>query len=92
MKVKSRVAYEPKWDTLVGFCGPKENHICISTYKPIDGSGENGYNKVIDSFASNKVGDFARVIVVNPLHNKLPMLVIVVCATCNCFDASWVRN
>lgn len=92
MKVKSKVAQEPKWDTLGGFCGLKENHICICTYKPIVALGEYGYNKVMDSFAFDKVGGFARVIVVHPLHGKLPRLLIVVCATFTCFYASQVTN
>jgi hypothetical protein len=28
---------------------------------------------------------------VNPLHSKLPRLVLVVSCTCNCFDTCWVR-
>lgn len=32
------------------------------------------------------------VLVVNPLHDKLPLFVLCVNCTCNCFDAAWVRN
>ena len=39
-KVKGRVAWEPKWDTLARFCGPSENHVCVSGFNPIVGSGE----------------------------------------------------
>jgi len=28
----------------------------------------------------------------NPLHVKLPRLVLAVSCTCNCFDSMWVRN
>jgi hypothetical protein len=86
-KVKSRVFWEAKWDTLAGFCGPKLNHVCISNYKPVVGTSELGYNKIVDSFRTDKIGGFARIVVVNPLHDKLPRLVLVVCCTCNCFDA-----
>ena len=54
------------------------------------GSGEGGYNKIVDSFKTDKIGGFSRILIVNPLHNKLPRLVLVVCCTCNCFDATWV--
>lgn len=27
-KVKGRVSWESKWDTLAGFCGPTADHIC----------------------------------------------------------------
>jgi hypothetical protein len=47
---------------------------------------------VLDAFWTNKVGDFARVIVVNPLHDKLPRLVLTVCCTCKCFDSTWVKK
>ena len=29
-KVKAGVAWEQKWDTLSGLCGPKENHVCTN--------------------------------------------------------------
>jgi hypothetical protein len=90
-KVKSRITWEPKFDTLAGFCVQKDNHLCIGNFKPIVGIGEAGYNKIMDSFASNRLGGFARVIVVNPLHEKLPRLVLSVSCTCNCFDAKWVK-
>lgn len=91
-KVKGRIAYEAKWDTLSGFCGSKVDHVCVSKYKPVVGSRDNGYNKIVDSFRSDKIGGFARVVMVNPLHQSLPRLVLVVNCTCNCFDASLVKN
>ena len=53
---------------------------------------EDGYNVIVDAFRNNKLDGFARIVVVNPLHESLPRLVLVVCTTCNCFDASWVRH
>lgn len=91
-KVKGRVAYEPKWDSLAGFCGPLGDHVCLSSFKPLVGFGEEGYNMIVDSFRNNKVGGFARVIVVNPMHSELPRLVLVACCTCNSFDSAWVRR
>jgi hypothetical protein len=44
-KVKSHVCWEQKWDTLAGFCGPKENHVCVPSCKVVVGSGEPGYEK-----------------------------------------------
>jgi hypothetical protein len=40
------------------------------------GVGDEGYNMIVDSFRSDKMDTFARVIVVNPLHVKLPRLVL----------------
>ena len=58
-KVRSRVSYEQQFDSLAGFCRPKENHVCISSYKPSIGSGEEGYNQIMQCFHSDKVGGFA---------------------------------
>lgn len=91
-KVKGRVAYEPKWDSLARFCGPIAGHVCVSSFKPIVGSREEGYNMILDSFRNNKVGGFARVIVENPMHGKLLRLILVACCTCNSFDSAWVRR
>ena len=91
-KVKGKVAWEQKSDTLAGFCGVKENHVCMSGFKPSVGSGDDGYNSIVDSFRNDRVGGFARVVMVNPLHQSLPRLVLVVNCTCNCFDAAWVRR
>ena len=91
-KVKSRISWEARSDRLVGFCGQKEDHICVSNFKPKVGIGEAGYSAIVDSFQLNQKGSFARVIMVNPLHDKLPRLVLVVSCTCNCFNSNWVRN
>ena len=92
IKVKSRIAWEAKWDTLASFYRLWNNHICVTNYKSTIGFGEAGYNKVLESFRFDKVRGFARVIVVNLLHGELPRLVLVVCCTCNCFDSTLVRK
>ena len=86
-KVKDRVAWYHCWDRLVGFCGLKDDHICVSNYKVVVGMGDSSYNNIVDGFRTNCVGAFARIIMVNPLHSNLPRLVLVVTYTCNCFDA-----
>ena len=91
-KVRSRVSYEQWFDILAGFCGPKDTHICISIYKPVVGTGEGGYSKILECFRFDKVGSFARVIMVNPLYEKLPTLVLCISCTCNSFDVQWVHN
>lgn len=91
-KVKGRVAWDHRWDTLVGFCGPVDNHVCEPNYKELVGTGNEGYTKIVDSFRTNRIGAFARVVMVNPLHRSLPRLALVVTCTCNCFDATWVRE
>ena len=46
-KVRSCVVYKQHFDSLSGFCGPKDQHKCASDYKPIVGIGEAGYNKIL---------------------------------------------
>lgn len=90
-KVKARATWEAKYDTLLGFCGPKDNHTYDSRFKPIVGIAESRYNAIMDAFMNNKLSGFARIVVVNPYHKGLPRLVLVVCTTCNYFDVEWIR-
>jgi hypothetical protein len=55
-KVKSRIYWKQKWNTSAGFCGPKENHMYVPSYKVVVGSGEPGYEKILDSFRKDKIG------------------------------------
>ena len=44
----------------------------------------------MEAFGNYQIAGFARVIIVNLLHTKLPKLTLVVCCTCNCFDAAQI--
>ena len=79
-RARSRISYEQRFDTLTGFCGPKDTHMCISNYKLVVGNGKEGYNKILECFCSDKASGFARVVIVNPFHDKLPKLVLCVVA------------
>lgn len=46
----------------------------ISTFKSHIENGEGGYSSIVDSFWLNDKGSLAWVIMVNPLHDKLPVL------------------
>ncbi|KAL3698404.1 hypothetical protein R1sor_012480 [Riccia sorocarpa] len=92
-RIKPRVRWESRRDALTGFCGLKEVHTqCRLGMEVIVGSGEEGYFRIVDSFESNGVGSYARVIIVNLLHEDLPRLVVSASVTCNSFVASWVRE
>ena len=88
-KVISRISWASRSNVLVGFCGGKFDHRCDSHFRPVVGSGESGYNNIVDAFKNNRIGSFASVIMVNPLHDRL---LLVVNVTCNCFDFAWVRE
>ena len=88
--VKKYVRWVAKSDTLVGFCGLKEEHQCQSHFLVTVGEGDAGYEIITNSFKNNVIGHYARVIIANPLHEKLPRLVVVVHPTCNKFNANFV--
>ena len=49
-KVISRITWESRSDSLIGFCGPKEGHVCSSTFKPIVDTGQMGYENIVNAF------------------------------------------
>jgi hypothetical protein len=67
-----------KLKALSGFCRPKENHVCVPTYNIIVRTRVLGYNNIMDAFTNDKVGEFARVIMVYSLHANLLWLVLIV--------------
>ena len=82
-KVISRIIWESRFDSFIGFCDPKEGHVCSSTFKHVVDMGQMGYKNIVDAFQNYIIGSFARVIMVNSLHEKLLRLVLVVSCTCN---------
>ncbi|KAL3695498.1 hypothetical protein R1sor_009574 [Riccia sorocarpa] len=52
-EVKPRVRWEPRRDTLIGFCGQKVEHVCKFGLEIEVGNGEAGYSKIVDSFDEN---------------------------------------
>ena len=75
--MKSRIGWDSKGDFLIGFCGPhKENdYKCVTDFQPIVGIEESSYNVFLDAYLGNTIGSFARVIIMNTLHEKLSKFV-----------------
>ncbi|KAL2630167.1 hypothetical protein R1flu_014853 [Riccia fluitans] len=90
--VKPTMRWEARRDMLIGFCGDKDNHVCKMGLEVEVGFGESGYSKIVESFEQKIQGSYARVVIVNPLHEKLPRLIVYASVTCNSFIASWVRD
>jgi hypothetical protein len=82
----------PKHDTLLGFCGKKNNHECSVGLEIMVGEGEGGFNNIVDAFDNYVVAHQARCLIVNALVTGFPRLCILGMGTCNKFDASWVRR
>ncbi|KAL2643815.1 hypothetical protein R1flu_011402 [Riccia fluitans] len=90
--VKPTVRWEARRDMLIGFCGDKDNHVCKMGLEVEVGSGESGYSKIVESFEQKIQSSYARVVIVNPLHEKLPRLIVYASITYNLFIVSWVRD
>ncbi|KAL2650585.1 hypothetical protein R1flu_018713 [Riccia fluitans] len=91
-RVKPTMRWEARRDMLIGFCGDKDNHVCKMGLEVEVGSGESGYSKIVESFEQKIQGLYVRVVIVNPLHEKLPRLIVYASVTCNSYIASWVRD
>ena len=88
--VERIVTYHQETDELVGFCGLKSDdpkqHKCFFDVKIVLGDDDNSYERLTNAFKSNKIGSFARVILLNPMHKALPRLVACMIPTCNQFN------
>ena len=103
---ETAVLDEPKWnyrrDIVCGFCGPKDNakhdkarkkgHRCVDNFVVRVGVGEEGYNNMVKAYQQNKRACYIRIIMINPLHEKVPSVIVMVQATCNCFTAADVAE
>ena len=58
----------------------------------IVGEGAASYEIITDAFKNCVIGHYARVIIANPLHEKLSHLAMVFHPTCNRFDANFVHR
>ena len=61
----------------------------------IGGGDEDGgaaFKRVVNEFENGRRATYLRVIMANPLHEKMPALAIVLIATCNGFTAAHVRQ
>ena len=76
---------------VIGFDGYKsEDHACMTSCMIKVGEGKEGYDVIVNAFATRVIGGYVRRFVANPLHEALPCLVVVAHCTCNCFDALFV--
>jgi hypothetical protein len=87
-KVRFKIAWGSRGDHLINFCGAKFDHHCVTNFNIVVGIAKVEYNKILKAFTNYTIASFARVIIVNPLHDKLSKLILVVCCTYNCFDTN----
>ena len=86
--VKAEVAYHQETDELLGFCGENKDHHCLQPAKVIIGDDRDAYSRLTSAFQNLKIGAYARVVLLNPLHLHLPRMAILLLPTCNKFTHS----
>lgn len=80
----------PQWDRNTdegwGWCGREtQDHECDPSFVLKVGDNEHAYETLVDAFKNNRIGGYARVIMINPLVDELPALVASLSVTCNRF-------
>lgn len=90
--VKRCIRWVARSYLLLGFCGKKTNHEYVENFVVLAGSGVDGYERIMNAFRNNMIAHYARVIIINPMHARLPCLVLVVMFTCNRFDHHFGRR
>ncbi|KAL3677703.1 hypothetical protein R1sor_020659 [Riccia sorocarpa] len=90
--VKKMIRWVAQTDSLMGFCGRKEDtegepttvskngrkdgHTCVHDFSVLVGDGEEGYNIIVDTFKDCVKSNYARILMANLLHSSLPALLI----------------
>ncbi|KAL2633401.1 hypothetical protein R1flu_004880 [Riccia fluitans] len=75
-----RIRWEARRDTLIGFCGDKDNHVCKMGLEVEVGSGESSYSKIVESFEQKiqgivlDSGDVYALGDQDPIHNGKKMI------------------
>ena len=88
-----KITYHQATDELIGFCGPDgPGHQCVADFRIFVGDGVAGFNTIVQAFENNKIGTYARALIINPMHKRLPRLPILQHATCNKFDSEFVSQ
>ena len=91
--IKQCASYDQRLDSVWGFYGADDdNHKCSNTYLIRIGDGENAYKNLIEAMKRSRIASYARVLMINPLHERLPRSVLHLQPTYNCFTANDVEE
>ena len=99
IKAEDKTAIIPrpdyKWDTdeVWGFCEKKgPRHICEESFVVKVGDDDGAYQCLFEAFQNCQVATHARVIMINPLHLKLPRVVLLLQANCGLHTVKFSTN
>ena len=80
-------------NTIRDFCGAiGVNHSCEESCSVHIGARTVAYAQIEQALVTMKRGTYLRLVVINPIHSKLPKLAISAHGTCNGFDATFIAN
>ena len=86
--IMGQIRYSENTDELLGFCGVSgADHKCLDYFTVVVGDV---YNTIDNASNEYKIAPFARAIILNPLHPKLPQIPILTISTCNSFNHIFV--
>ena len=87
--IEKVISYHQETDELLGFCGLKrdnpDEHQCLGDVHIVVGDDDRSYQRIIGAFNDYKIGNYAKVILLNPMHKNLPRVVVCLVPTCNRF-------
>ena len=86
--IKPRTSYDERLDCVWRFCGLGKDHKCSSTHLIHVGNDDHAYGKLLESMKNSRIASYARVMMMNPLHERLPRIVLHLQPPCNCFTAA----
>ena len=85
--IKLRTSYDERLDCVWGFCGLEKDHKCSSTHL-IHVGNDHHYGKLLELMKNSRLASYARVMMINPLHERLSQIVLHLQPTCNCFTVA----
>ena len=88
--IEARPTYDEKLDCVWGYCGPLDHRECEENFVIFVGNEEDAYERLVEAMNTSKLANYARVIMINPLHERLPRIVLHLQANCNCFTHNTV--
>ena len=89
--ILGKISYSKRTDEPLRFCEVSGADCkCLNYFTVVVGNGKQGYDTIVNAFNKYKIGPFARTIILNPLHPKLPQIPVVIMPTCSRFDHEFV--
>ena len=74
--IEARPSYDEQLDCVWVFCGLHENHECKDIYLIPVSNYDGAYERLVQNIENSKIAAHARLIMINPLHERVPRIVL----------------